>query len=219
MLAAGKPLQACRVEGVFSSSESLLAFQRDTRPRGRRYREVAGESGAEGDSDTCDLVLSLEGLHPEVAEAGDLMQHIARRGDRIRPQRDRQLGQLAGGDEAALFAEEIVEAIRYVEDPDFYQPSVEDPDVDNGKIWLGAADDTVFRKRGVEFVDGTAPGFAAMVGAAPDPETGARLRADPATDRVPPGAGLLARTDSRSTSRGPATGRSSRCGPGVRRPL
>jgi acetyl-CoA synthase len=35
---------------------------------------------------------------------------------------------------------------------------------------LGAADDTVFRKRGVEFVDGSAPGFAAIVGAAPDPE-------------------------------------------------
>ena len=30
--------------------------------------------------------------------------------------------------------------------------------LDAGKIWLGAADDTVFRKRGVEFVDGSAPG-------------------------------------------------------------
>jgi len=36
---------------------------------------------------------------------------------------------------------------------------------------LGAADDAIMRKRGVEFVDGTAPGFAAIVGAAPDPET------------------------------------------------
>ena len=34
---------------------------------------------------------------------------------------------------AALFAEEIVEAIRYVEDPGFYQPEVEDPDIENGK--------------------------------------------------------------------------------------
>ncbi|RLC27171.1 MAG: CO dehydrogenase/CO-methylating acetyl-CoA synthase complex subunit beta, partial [Deltaproteobacteria bacterium] len=65
---------------------------------------------------------------------------------------------------AAVFAEEVVEAIRYVEDPDFYQPEVEDPDVENGKIWLGAADDAIMRKRGVEFVDGTAPGFAAVVG-------------------------------------------------------
>ena len=41
---------------------------------------------------------------------------------------------------------------------------------ESGKIWLGAAEDTVFRKRGVEFVDGSAPGFAAIVGAAPNPE-------------------------------------------------
>ncbi len=61
------------------------------------------------------------------------------------------------------------EAIRYVEDPDFYYVS-EETDPENGKIWLGAAEDTVFRKRGVEFVDGTAPGFAAIVGAAPTPE-------------------------------------------------
>ncbi|MGQ9485303.1 MAG: acetyl-CoA decarbonylase/synthase complex subunit alpha/beta [Desulfosoma sp.] len=71
---------------------------------------------------------------------------------------------------AAILAEEIFEAIRYVEDPDFYQP-VEDPDVEAGKLWVGAADDTIMRKRGIEFVDGSAPGFAAIVGAAPDPET------------------------------------------------
>ncbi len=76
---------------------------------------------------------------------------------------------------AALFAEEIVEAIRYVETPDFYQPSVEDPDLDNGKLWLGAADDTIMRKRGVEFVDGTAPGFAAIVGSAPDSATAKKI--------------------------------------------
>jgi len=80
------------------------------------------------------------------------------------------LGPLLDAGIAAIFAEEIVEAIRYVEEPDFYQPSVEDPDIENGKIWLGAADDAIMRKRGVEFVDGTAPGFAAIVGAAPNPE-------------------------------------------------
>jgi acetyl-CoA synthase len=80
------------------------------------------------------------------------------------------LGPLLDAGMAALFAEEIVEAIRYVDDPDFYLPT-EDCDLDNGKIWLGAADDTMMRKRGVEFVDGSAPGFAAIVGAAPDSET------------------------------------------------
>ncbi|MBW1709831.1 MAG: CO dehydrogenase/CO-methylating acetyl-CoA synthase complex subunit beta [Deltaproteobacteria bacterium] len=79
------------------------------------------------------------------------------------------LGPLLDAGMAALFAEELVEAFRYVEYPDFYLVS-EEVDLDNGKIWLGAAEDAIFRKRGVEFVDGTAPGFAAIVGAAPSPE-------------------------------------------------
>ena len=79
------------------------------------------------------------------------------------------LGPLLDAGMAAILAEEIVEAIRYVDEPDFYLVS-EDVDLENGKIWLGAAEDTVFRKRGVQFVDGSAPGFAAVVGAAPTPE-------------------------------------------------
>jgi len=79
------------------------------------------------------------------------------------------LGPLLDAGMAALFAFEIQEAIRYLNEPDFYLHS-EDIDQEAGKIWLGAADDTVFRKRGVEFVDGSAPGFAAIVGAAPNPE-------------------------------------------------
>ncbi|MDO9111062.1 MAG: acetyl-CoA decarbonylase/synthase complex subunit alpha/beta [Desulfatirhabdiaceae bacterium] len=79
------------------------------------------------------------------------------------------LGPLLDAGMAALLAFEIEEALRYLTDPDFYLHS-EDIDEASGKIWLGAADDTVFRKRGVEFVDGSAPGFAAIVGAAPSPE-------------------------------------------------
>jgi acetyl-CoA synthase len=37
-------------------------------------------------------------------------------------------------------------------------------------IWLGAANDVILRERGIEFVDGTAPGFAAITGAAPTNE-------------------------------------------------
>ena len=65
---------------------------------------------------------------------------------------------------ATFFAEEIIEAIRYLEDPNYYVRG-EDPTADN--IWLGAADDIILRKRGIEFVDGTAPGFAAILGSAP----------------------------------------------------
>ncbi len=73
---------------------------------------------------------------------------------------------------ATFFAEEILEAIRYLEQPDFYTKQ-EDPEGSN--IWLGAADDIILRKRGIEFVDGTAPGFAAILGAAPDNETASKI--------------------------------------------
>ena len=65
---------------------------------------------------------------------------------------------------AALFAEEVIEACKYVLGP---SPA--------GGIWLGAADDVILRERGVQFVDGTAPGFAAIVGAAPDTETAVEI--------------------------------------------
>ena len=73
---------------------------------------------------------------------------------------------------ATFFVEEIAEAITYLIDPNRY---VNGEDPADGKIWLGAASDLIFRKRGVEFVDGTAPGFAAIVGAAPDKETAAKI--------------------------------------------
>jgi acetyl-CoA synthase len=73
---------------------------------------------------------------------------------------------------ATFFAEEIIEAIRYLKEPEFYTKQ-EDPTEDN--LWLGAADDVIMRKRGIEFVDGTAPGFAAIAGAAPDPETAKKI--------------------------------------------
>jgi len=79
------------------------------------------------------------------------------------------LGPLLDSGMAAIFAFEIDEALNYLEFPDKYYVS-EETDPANGKIWLGAAEDTIFRKRGVEFVDGSAPGFAAIVGAAPTPE-------------------------------------------------
>ncbi len=65
---------------------------------------------------------------------------------------------------AALFAEEIIEACKYLIGPN----PVSD-------IWLGAADDVILRERGIQFVDGSAPGFAAIVGAAPDVETAVKI--------------------------------------------
>ncbi|MCD4754256.1 MAG: CO dehydrogenase/CO-methylating acetyl-CoA synthase complex subunit beta [Deltaproteobacteria bacterium] len=73
---------------------------------------------------------------------------------------------------ATFFAEEMHEAMRYVEEPSLYAKT-EDPTGDC--LWLGAADDVIFRKRGVEFVDGTAPGFAAILGTPSDPEVAEKI--------------------------------------------
>jgi acetyl-CoA synthase len=73
---------------------------------------------------------------------------------------------------ATFFAEEMYEVLRYLENSNLYTKT-EDPTNDN--IWLGAADDLIFRKRGVEFVDGTAPGFAAIMGAPPTKEIASKI--------------------------------------------
>ncbi len=82
------------------------------------------------------------------------------------------LGNALDAGMATFFAEEIIEAIRYRENPRYY---VSGEDVTPDNIWLGAADDVILRKRGTEFVDGTAPGFAAILGAAPTPQIAANI--------------------------------------------
>ncbi len=74
---------------------------------------------------------------------------------------------------ATFFVEECEEAIRYLEEPNLYLAEQEEVSGDN--IWLGAADDVIMRKRGVEFVDGSAPGFAAILGTAPTGEIAAKI--------------------------------------------
>ncbi|HZJ03130.1 MAG TPA: acetyl-CoA decarbonylase/synthase complex subunit alpha/beta [Thermoleophilia bacterium] len=75
------------------------------------------------------------------------------------------LGETLDGGMAALWLAEVIEALKYVG---------VGPSPTEG-IWLGFADDVIMRQRGVEFVDGSAPGFAAVTGAAPDVETAVAL--------------------------------------------
>jgi len=74
------------------------------------------------------------------------------------------LGDALDAGVATLFAFETIEACKTLLGPDPRQ----------GR-WLGAASDMIMRERGIEFVDGSAPGFAAIVGAAPDVETATRI--------------------------------------------
>ncbi len=76
------------------------------------------------------------------------------------------LGHTLDAGMATLFAGEIIEACKYVTNP-----PVDD-------IWLGAADDVIMRERGVEFVDGSAPGFCALTGVCSSPEMADQIVVD-----------------------------------------
>ena len=74
------------------------------------------------------------------------------------------LGNTLDAGVATLFACEAIEACKYIIGPNPVSG-----------IWLGAASDVIMRERGIEFVDGTAPGFAAIAGAAPDNQTAVKI--------------------------------------------
>jgi acetyl-CoA synthase len=74
------------------------------------------------------------------------------------------LGHALDAGMASLFADEIIEGIKYTRVP---LPYLTKSNPEDGSIWLGAANDVIMRERGIEFVDGTAPGFAACVGYCP----------------------------------------------------
>jgi len=74
------------------------------------------------------------------------------------------LGHALDAGMATLFCDEIVEVLKYIDGKIPY--AIQENCPDTGEFWLGAADDVIMRKRGIEFVDGTAPGFAAVVGEA-----------------------------------------------------
>jgi len=99
---------------------------------------------------------TLGGLQDLLKEAQKLLPPL--------PEKERwtpYLGHTLDAGMAALFADEIIEAIKYTQNP---LPYFTQPNPDENHLWLGAASDVIMRERGIEFVDGTAPGFAACVG-------------------------------------------------------
>jgi len=79
------------------------------------------------------------------------------------------LGEALDSGMATLFAEEIWLALRYIEG---LEP-VKDPET--GFVYNGFITDTIQRNLGVQLVDGTMPGFAAIIGAAPDDDTAVNI--------------------------------------------
>ena len=77
------------------------------------------------------------------------------------------LGDTLDAGMATLFAEEIIEALKYSL-PD-YEPKP------NHDFWVAFTNDMILREQGIKLVDGRMPGFAAIVGAAPDVETAKKI--------------------------------------------
>jgi acetyl-CoA synthase len=105
------------------------------------------------------LILALLGLKVETLK--DCQEALKYAKELLPPLPDEQLwlpylGDALDAGIATLIAEEIIEALRYL-DPS-YKP--EPP-------WLGFTDDTILRTQGIKLVDGRMPGFAACVGALP----------------------------------------------------
>lgn len=71
------------------------------------------------------------------------------------------LGEALDSGMATLFAEEIILAIKYIYGLEPYK------DPETGYVYNGFITDTIQRNLGVQLVDGTMPGFAAIIGAAP----------------------------------------------------
>jgi len=85
------------------------------------------------------------------------------------------LGEALDAGMATLFAQEIWLALRYIEG---LEPMTEEIDVNGKKVTItynGYITDTIQRNLGIQLVDGTMPGFAAIIGAAPSDEIAAKI--------------------------------------------
>ena len=132
--------------------------------------KLKGEDAAVGFPNTAyflPIIHSFTGRKPEtLADLRDILA-LCKELMPARPDDDvwlPYLGPALDAGAAALFACEVLEACKYLIGPN---------PVDG--IWLGAASDVIMRERGIEFVDGTAPGFAAITGAAPTNEIAVKI--------------------------------------------
>jgi len=109
-----------------------------------------------------------------VKTLGDMRVAVGKAKDLLHEEPDEHLwrpylGEALDSGMATLFAEEVLMALRYVNG---LEP-VTDPET--GYVYNGFITDTVQRNLGIQLVDGTMPGFAAVIGAAPDDETAVKI--------------------------------------------
>jgi acetyl-CoA synthase len=153
-----------------SAIEGAIAWV--ARAEGKLDEAVAakGESCAVGFPDTAYYLPVIYSFTGEKMQTLADLRRILKRAKELLPARPSEkvwlpyLGNTLDAGVAALFACEVIEACKYLIGP----KPVDD-------IWLGAANDVIMRERGIEFVDGSAPGFAAITGAAPTNQIAVRI--------------------------------------------
>jgi acetyl-CoA synthase len=110
-------------------------------------------------------------LGKKVMKTGD-MKEVLTQAEQLLPSEPAEklwypyLGDALDAGISALFAEEIIEALKYL-NPDYPQSP-----------YLGFTPDATLREQGIKLVDGRMPGFAACVGALPDIDCALNLARD-----------------------------------------
>jgi acetyl-CoA synthase len=109
-----------------------------------------------------------------VKTLGDMRVALGMAKDLLHPEPEEHLwkpylGEALDSGMATLFAEEIIMALRYI----YGLEPVTDPET--GYVYNGFITDTIQRNLGIQLVDGTMPGFAAIIGAAPDDDTAVKI--------------------------------------------
>ncbi len=118
------------------------------------------------------LIYGMTGF--SVKTLGDMRVALGMTKDMLHPEPEEHLwkpylGEALDSGMATLFAEEILMALRYING---LEPAV---DPETGYVYNGFITDTIQRNLGISLVDGTMPGFAAVIGAAPDDDTAVKI--------------------------------------------
>jgi len=118
------------------------------------------------------MVYAMTGF--AVKTLGDMRVALGYAKEMLHPDPDEQiwkpyLGEALDSGMATLFAEEVMLALRYIKG---LEPA---KDPETGYVYNGFITDTVQRNLGIQLVDGTMPGFAAIIGAAPDDDTAVNI--------------------------------------------
>ncbi|MDP2167061.1 MAG: acetyl-CoA decarbonylase/synthase complex subunit alpha/beta [Thermodesulfovibrionales bacterium] len=114
------------------------------------------------------MVYAMTGF--PVKTLGDMRVAVGYAKEMLHPEPDEQLwvpylGEALDSGMSTLFAEEVILALKYIKG---LEPMT---DPETGYVYNGFITDTIQRNLGIQLVDGTMPGFAAIIGAAPDDDT------------------------------------------------